>query len=41
MTFIQANITLSNLLGFNRLVAITANRKQTTEFSRFVIINIA
>ena len=38
MTFIQANITLSTLLGFNLLVAIRAN---TTQFSYFVILNIA
>ena len=35
MTFIQANITLSTLPGFNLLVAIRANRKQTTQFLHF------
>ena len=39
MTFIQANITLSTLPGFNSLiVAIRANRKQTTQLSHFVIL---
>ena len=41
MTFIQANITLSTLPGFNLLVAITENCKQATQFSHFVILNIA
>ena len=40
-TFIQANITLSTLAGFNLLVAIKANCKQTTQVSYFVILNIA
>ena len=35
------NITLSTLLGFNLLVAIKANCKQTTQFSHFVILNFA
>ena len=37
---IRANITLSTLLGFNLLVAIRANCKETTQFSYFVILNI-
>ena len=39
MTFVRANVTLSTLLGFNLLVAIRANCKQTTQFSHFVILN--
>ena len=34
-TFVQANITLSTLLGFDLLVAIKANGEQTTQFSHF------
>ena len=37
MTFIQANISLSTLLGFNLLVAIRANCKQTTQFSHLLL----
>ena len=42
MTFVPVNISISTLLGFNLLVAIRANCKQTTQiFSHFVILDIA
>ena len=36
-----SEIPLSTLLGFNLLVAMKANCKQTTQFSHFAILNIA